>query len=108
MRKTTIKNRAEPEWTPVIETKLQIMLGSMLAHISRVDVEFDRDAKSRQQYVTYSCKLALTEASGEKYLVCSDQPGADIAIEGAIARARRAMTRRSRARAPGWRQASAH
>jgi hypothetical protein len=107
MSRITIRNRAEPQWQPVIETKLQVMLGSMLAHISRIEVEFDRIVEARDQRVTYTCQLVLTESSGERYQLCNDQPDANLAIEGAIARARRSITRLGRARVPTWRQASA-
>ncbi len=104
MAKIVIRNRVESEWQPVIEAKLQIMLGSMLAYTSRIDIELDRGVQSRGDRSTYTCKLLLVEDNGERYTLSTDQPDADLAIEGAIARARRAMLRR--ARSSGWRQAS--
>lgn len=107
MARIVIRNRAETKWQAVIETKLQVMLGSMLAHVSRVTVEFDRVVEAREQRVSYACKVVLVESSGERYLLANDQADGNLAIEGAIARARRAITRLGRARLPSRWQASA-
>lgn len=106
MAKIVIRNRAEPEWMPVLEAKLQLMLGSMLTYISRVEIEFAQTPVQRGSGVTYSCKLEVTEGNGERHLLYNHQPDANLAIEGAIARARRAITRMSRARVNPWGQAS--
>ena len=107
MARIIIRNRAETKWQAVIETKLQVMLGSMLAHISRINVEFDRVVEAREQRVSYACKVVLVESSGQRYLLSNDQADANLAIEGAIARARRAITRLGRTRLPSRWQASA-
>jgi hypothetical protein len=107
MAKIVIRNRVESEWQPVIEAKLQFMLGSMLAYTSRINIELDRDSQRQDKLATYVCKLLLVEDNGERYVHRTDQPDAELAIEGAIARARRAMLRRSRARTSGRRHASA-
>ena len=107
MARIVIRNRAETKWQSVIETKLQVMLGSMLAHVSRITVEFDRVVEAREQRVSYACKVVLVESSGERYLLANDQADGNLAIEGAIARARRAITRLGRARLPSRWQASA-
>jgi len=106
MAKVVIKNRAEPEWGPVIESKLEIMLGSMLAYTSRIDIELGRASQGKDECTTYTCKLLLVEDNGERYALYAEQPDGMLAIEGAIARARRDMVRRSRT--TGWRQASVH
>ncbi len=90
MTKIVITNHAEPDWKPVIEAKLQIMLGSMLAYASRIDIRFDRIIHKHSKRATYTCKLILVEDNGERYAVHSDQPNGEMAIEGAIARTRRA------------------
>lgn len=107
MAKILIRNRAEPDWKPVIDAKLKVMLGSMLAHVARVDIELDRSIGQSNGQLTYSCKLVLTESNGQRYLLLNQQPDANLAIEGAIARVRRAITRQSRARVNSWGQASA-
>ena len=106
MAKIIIRNRIESEWQHVMEAKLQLMLGSMLACTNRIDIELVRGIASQDQSPTYTCKLLLLEDNGERYVLRTDQPDAGLAIEGAIARARRAMIRRSRARTTGWRQQS--
>jgi ribosomal protein S5 len=90
----------------VIEAKLQVMLGSLPAHISRLDIEFDSARNERSGQVTYSCKLVVAESNGQPHVIYNQQPDANLAIEGAIARARRAISRLSRARANSWGQAS--
>ena len=107
MSRIIIRNRAETKWNSVIESKLQVMLGSMLANISRISVELDRVVETREQRVSYACKLALVDSNGEKYLLSTDQTDANLAIEGAIARARRAIIRLGRARMPDPRGMSA-
>lgn len=107
MARILIRDKSEDNWTPVIEAKLHVMLGSMLAHISRIDIEFSQIPGYRGGRPTYLCKLEVTERNGESYLLYNDQPDAYLAIEGAIARARRGITRLSRARVGGWGQASA-
>lgn len=107
MSRIIIRNRAETKWSSVIESKLQVMLGSMLANISRINVELDRVVETREQRVSYSCKLAIVDSNGEKYLLSTDQTDANLAIEGAIARARRAIIRLGRARMPDpWRMSA--
>ncbi len=106
MPKVVIRNRAEPEWTPVIKTRLQLMLGSMLVNSSRVEIELWPSPERRGHRLTYGCRLTLTESNGERYLLHNEQPDALLAIEGAIARARRTMTRLKRHGAPGWRETS--
>ena len=106
MAKILIRNRAEPAWKPIIDAKLQVMLGSMLAHINRIDIEFDRSI-SQCGGVTYTCTVVLTESRGQRFLLFNQQPDANLAIEGAMARSRRAITRLSRARVNSWGQASA-
>lgn len=107
MAKIVIRNRAEPAWKPVIESKLQVMLGSMLGHIGRIEIDFGEVPGQRGSQLTYICKLEVTETNGERYLLHNHQPDANLAIEGAIARTRRAITRVSRARVGGWGKASA-
>ena len=107
MSRIIIRNRAETKWNSVIESKLHVMLGSMLANISRISVELDRVVETREQRVSYACKLALVDSSGDKYLLSTDQTDANLAIEGAIARARRAIVRLGRARMPDSRRMSA-
>jgi hypothetical protein len=107
MAKILIRNRVDCDWKPVIETKLHVMLGSMLAHISRIDIEFSQIPGYRDGLATFVCKLEVIERNGENYLLYNYQPDANLAIEGAIARARRAITRLSRARVSAWGQVSA-
>lgn len=106
MAKILIRDESEGNWEPVIEAKLSVMLGSMLAHISRIDIEFSQIPGYRGGRSTYVCKLEVSERNGESYLLYSYQPDANLAIEGAIARARRAITRLSRARVSAWGQVS--
>ena len=98
MAKILIRNRAEPAWKPIIDAKLQVMLGSMLAYINRIDIEFDRSSSQCGGGVTYTCTVVLTESRGQRFLLFNQQPDANLAIEGAMARSRRAITRLSRAR----------
>ncbi len=102
MLKTVINNRAEPEWTPVIEARLQIMLGSLLNQVTRIEVDFEHYVEKPAGQAMYSCKLCLTESSGQKYRIFNNQTDAKIAIEGALARARRMITRLSRDRSKTW------
>ncbi|HEY9147378.1 MAG TPA: hypothetical protein VIQ22_00090 [Gammaproteobacteria bacterium] len=107
MAKILIRNRADYDWKPAIEAKLQVMLGSMLAHINRIDIEFSEIPGYRDGPATFVCRLEVTERNGESYLLYNYQPDANLAMEGAIARARRAITRLSRARVSNWGQVSA-
>ena len=107
MAKILIRNLPESDWRPVIQAKLQVMLGSMLAHISRIEVEFAQAPGQRGGQGAYVCQLHVTEGNGEIHVLYNRQPDANLAIEGAIARARRAITRLSRARVSAWGQASA-
>lgn len=102
MTKTYINNRAQAKWTPVIESRLQIMLGSMLSHIRRIDIEFIGEVEQPGVQTIYCCKLTLLEVGGEEFLLRYSQADGSIAIEGAFARARRAMTRLSRVRGNVW------
>ena len=106
MAKIIIKNRAEAKWDTVIEEKLQFILGSMLAYTTRIDIELNRVSHRDIKWITYACKLSLEDDHGNRYVLRNDQPDGDVAIEGAIARAKRVMVRRSRTRASGWRAAS--
>jgi hypothetical protein len=83
------------------------MLGSMLGDINRIDIEFGQIPGYRGGRETFVCKLEVTERNGERYLLYNYQPDANLAIEGAVARARRAITRLSRARVSSWGQVSA-
>lgn len=104
--KIVINNRAESKWDTVIEEKLQIILGSMLAYTTRIDIELDTVSHRDIKWMTYACKLSLEDDHGNRHVLRNDQADGDVAIEGAIARAKRVMVRRSRARASGWRSAS--
>jgi hypothetical protein len=106
MAKIVINNRAESIWDTVIEEKLQIIFGSMLAYTNRIDIELDRASEVEFERITYTCTLSLEDATGERYVLCNNQPDGELAIEGVIARARRVMIRRSRTRAGGWRATS--
>ena len=107
MAKILIRNHVEHDWKPLIEAKLQVMLGSMLGDINRIDIEFSQIPGYRGGRETFVCKLEVTERNGERYLLYNYQPDANLAIEGAVARARRAITRLSRARVSSWGQVSA-
>ena len=107
MARIVIRNRAEPDWKSVIDGKLHVMLGSMLGHIGRIEIDFGKVPGQRGSQVTYFCRLEVTESNGESYLLHNHQPDAHLAIEGAIARARRSITRATRARVGGWGHASA-
>jgi len=106
MPKVFINNRVDPKWQPIIEAKLHIMLGSMFVNVSRIDVELDRLPDRRNRQETYTFCLVVTDGNGARYEQRNDQPDANLAIEGAIARLRRAITRAKRGRGPGWSQAS--
>ena len=108
MVKIVIKNRAEEKWHVVIAEKLQFILGSMLAYTTRIDVEFDKVSHIDGKWITYTCKLSLHDDNGDRHVLCNGQPDGDLAIEGAIARAKRVMVRRSRSRVSGRRPASTH
>lgn len=94
MPKLTILNRAQPEWDVIIETNLRVMLGSILAGLGRIDVEFDAYSDDRGHGAAYRCQLVMTELSGAKHLLENIQPDGKRAIEGALSRGRRLMSRR--------------
>jgi len=96
MAKILIRNRVEHDWKPVIEAKLQVMRGSMLGDINRSDIEFSQIPGYRGGRETFVCKLEVTERNGESYVPNNCRPDASLAMEGAIARARRGITRLSR------------
>ena len=106
MARVVIRNGAEDCWQRVIESKLHVMLGSMLGHVSRVDIALDKASDERTGQATYSCTLMVRESGGQRHTLHSHQPDANLAIEGAIARARRTLTRLSRTRVSTWGQAS--
>jgi|GEM_PF-866864 len=105
MARVVIKNGAEDRWQRVIESKLHVMLGSMLAHVTRVDIALDKSSDQRTGQTTYSCTITVRESGDQRHTLHSHQPDANLAIEGAIARARRTLTRLSRSRASTWGQA---
>lgn len=107
MAKITISNRAQPEWEPAIDAKLQLVLGSVRAPINRLDIEFERFTCRRGGLSTCTCTSVLTAGNGQITLPFNQQPDANLAIEGAIAGARRAITRLSLTRAGNRCQASA-
>jgi hypothetical protein len=102
MARVVIRNDAEPQWQEVMDSKLQIMLGSMFGDISRIEILLDKVADQRLGQSVYNCTLLVRESSGQKHTLHNQQPDANLAIEGAIARARRAVTRLSRARNTSW------
>ena len=106
MARVVIRNNAEEHWLQVIDSKLQVMLGSMLGYVSRIEVLLDKKLDQRTGRTTYCCTLVVRESSGQKHTLYNQQPDANLAIEGAIARARRAVTRLSRSRATAWGQVS--
>jgi hypothetical protein len=107
MRKILIRNRAEPEWSEVIEARLRLMLGSMLGHINQLEVEFDVTNDEGVSKKTYSCTLVVVEDSGERFLFRNHQADGNLAIDGATARARRSIVRLKRSQAPSRWLASA-
>ena len=100
MRKILIKNRAEPEWTSIIEARLRLMLGSMLGHINQLEVEFDVTDDDVFEQKNYSCKLTLVDGTGERLLFRNHQTDGNLAIDSATARARRSIVRLKRSRGP--------
>lgn len=96
MARIVINSTVEPHWQSIIEAKLQLMLGSLLTNVSRIDVELGKVIRREDMLSTYTIVLVLTQHNGESYSLRNDQPDANAAIEGVIARARRAITRISR------------
>jgi ribosome-associated translation inhibitor RaiA len=106
MARIVISNTAEDCWQQVIESKLQIMLGSMLGQVGRVDIALDKSFDKRLGQTIYSCTLMVRESGGQKHMLHNHQADANLAIEGALARARRTLTRLSRSRPASWGQTS--
>jgi len=108
MSKLVIHNEAQPEWTQVIDAKVTFMLDSMMHNFRRVEISFSgRGRTTEGSYSAYICTLVITETSGVRHELHNEQPDPNVAIEGALARGRRSMTRTRRVRNTGWRQASA-
>jgi hypothetical protein len=106
MSKLTIRNHAQPEWEAVIEASALFMLGSLVTRTRRIEIELENRESPGGQYPAYTCKVIVVENSGEKLVLHNQQPDGHRAIEGAMARARRAITRLSRSRQGGWNQVS--
>ena len=106
MPRVTINNRAAPQWDAVIESRVSVVLGSVFIRIARLDIEFDQGVRGSPE--AYSCKLRLTESKGATQQIRNDQSDGAMAIEGALGRARRALIRAKRDRAPMRRQDSAY
>jgi hypothetical protein len=106
MARVVIRNGAEQYWQQVMDSKLQVMLGSMFGCISRIDILLDKALDQRTGQTMYNCTLLVRESGGQKHTLYNRQSDANLAIEGAIARARRAVTRLSRSRATAWGQVS--
>jgi hypothetical protein len=106
MSKLTIRNHAQPEWDAVIEASARFMLGALVTRARRIEVELDHRDSPGGHYPAYTCKVIVVESSGERLVLHNQQPDGRRAIEGAMARARRAITRLSRSRQGGWNQAS--
>ena len=104
MAKILIRNAAEEHWQQVMDSKLQVMLGSMFGHISRIEITLYKSSDQRNGQSIYNCRLLIRESSGQKHELCNHQPDGNHAVEGAIARGRRALTRLSRPRASAWGQ----
>jgi len=96
MARIVIRNGAEEQWQQVMNSKLQIMLGSMFGDISRIEILLDKALDQRTGKTMHNCTLLIRESSGQKHTLYNNQPDANLAIEGAIARARRSLTRLSR------------
>ena len=105
MAKLIIRNTLQPEWSALIEARLRFMLGSILTNIQRVEVDFISSNGPAGQNSAYTCMVVVIEHSGERHELHNQQPNPHLAIEGAIARARRAMTRIKRSRSNGWTKA---
>jgi len=108
MSKLVIHNEAQPERTQQIDGKVTFMLGSMMHNVPRVEISFSGRGKTNEgNYSAYVCTLVIIENSGLRHELHNEQPDPNNALEGALARGRRSMTRTRRARNTGWRQASA-
>jgi hypothetical protein len=96
MSNLVIRNYAESQWDSVLESQVRLGLGSISATSSRVEIELHQ---APGQNCAFTCQLLVLLANGEKHQFANTQPGADTAVEGVIARARRAMVRRGLMRA---------
>ena len=96
MSKLTIRNYAAPQWTSVLESRARLGLGSILANSRRVEIELREGAPTN---TTFTCSLSVILTNGDKHKLTNTQPKAGIAIDGVIARTRRAVNRQGLLRA---------
>jgi ribosome-associated translation inhibitor RaiA len=107
MARLTITNLAAADWQVVIEDRVNLMLGSTMLNIRRIDIEFACHGLVDDKFRTHSCTVVVTEPSGAQLYLRNEQADANEAIDGAVARVRRAVARRMRARLPRQRHTSA-
>lgn len=92
MSKLIIRNYVVGIGDNVLESRIRSGLGSILAHSRRVQIELHQEDGESS---AYTCKLLFVKGNGSRYALSNTQPNAEIAIDGALARARRAMIRRN-------------
>jgi hypothetical protein len=98
MTRLVINNSAQNEWSAVIEHRVQLVLGSILPHFRRLELELRHRPGQDGSCGTYVCTLAAVLKSGQRQTVLNQHPDANHAIQGTIARAEREAKRALRAR----------
>ena len=98
MTRLVINNSAHIEWNAVMERRVQLVLGSILPHFRRLEVDLRHRPGKDGACGTYVCTLAAVLKSGKRHTVLNQHPDANHAIQGTIARAEREAKRALRAR----------
>ena len=107
MAKLIIRNVAHPQWTAVIEERVRFVLGSILTNVRRLEIYFDRCRGRSINQCAYTCQLVVIDRAGRRRVLHNQQMDPGDAIDGVLARTRRALTRQQRGYHPGWQTASA-
>lgn len=96
MSKMAIRNCAQAQWSSVLEARAALGLGSLPAISHRIDIELHQ-APGKDG--VFTCSISVMMNNGDTHNLHNTQPNAVAAIDGVIARARRAIARRGQVQA---------
>ena len=89
-----VQDDLEPDWKPVIERAVDISLGPVQARLRHVRIHFVGVLRPAGVGRGFRCVLVARGIGGETYHTEADSSDGRMAIQDALLRARRAITRR--------------
>ena len=91
-----IQDNLDAEWRPVIERELNFSLAPVQSRFKNIRIHFVGVLRPAGHGAGYRCILVARGHGGETYHTEADSPDGRMAIQDALLRARRAVTRRRR------------